>query len=152
MSRTDFEALPTSIDVREVHLLIQQPGFRPKEIVLVTTLVDPKRYPKAKARRTLPTALFSNGNQSQASQNHLKDGDDCCQNPRNGAKGNLGAFAWVQLAAKFDVAIGAAIAGVALADVLAGNSTTVQSVQTGVGSDKRPKPLSPLLNPAPCHQ
>ena len=54
--------------------------------------------------------------------------------------------------AKFNEAIGAAIAGVALADVLAGNSTTVQSVQTGVGSDNRPKPLSPLLNPAPCHQ
>ena len=31
-----------------VHLLIQQPGFRPKEIILVTTLLDPKRYPKAK--------------------------------------------------------------------------------------------------------
>ena len=31
-----------------VHLLIQRPGFRPTEIILVTTLVDPKRYPKAK--------------------------------------------------------------------------------------------------------
>jgi len=29
----------------EVHLLIQRPGFRPTEIILVTTLVDPKRYP-----------------------------------------------------------------------------------------------------------
>jgi len=38
----------TSIEVREVHLLIQRPGFRPTEIILVTTLVDPKRYPKAK--------------------------------------------------------------------------------------------------------
>ena len=48
MSPTDFEALPASIEVREVHMLLQQPGFRPKEIILVTTLVDPKRYPKAK--------------------------------------------------------------------------------------------------------
>lgn len=48
MSTTDFEALPTQRAVREVHLLIQQPGFRPSEIILVTTLVDPKRYPKAK--------------------------------------------------------------------------------------------------------
>lgn len=48
MSWTEFEALPASIEVREVHLLIQQPGFRPKEIILVTTLVDPKRYPKVK--------------------------------------------------------------------------------------------------------
>lgn len=36
------------MEVREVHLLIRQPGFRPQEIILVTTLVDPKRYPKAK--------------------------------------------------------------------------------------------------------
>ena len=48
MTRADFEALPTSIEVREVHVLIQRPGFRPKEVIVVTTLVDPKRYPKAK--------------------------------------------------------------------------------------------------------
>ncbi len=48
MSKTDFEALPESLEVREVHLLIQQPGFRPKAIILVTTLLDPKRYRKAK--------------------------------------------------------------------------------------------------------
>ncbi len=48
MNRADFEALPATMQVREVHLLIQQPGFRPKEIILVTTLLDPKRYPKAK--------------------------------------------------------------------------------------------------------
>jgi len=52
--------------------------------------------------------------------------------PGNGAERNLDAFACVQLAAKLDVAIGAAIAGVALADVLARSSTTVQSVQTGL--------------------
>jgi hypothetical protein len=48
MSRKDFESLPESIEVREVHLLIQQLGFRPKEIILVTTLLDLKRYRKAK--------------------------------------------------------------------------------------------------------
>jgi hypothetical protein len=48
MSRRDFEALPERIEVREVHLLVQQPGFRSKEIILVTTLLDPKRYGKAK--------------------------------------------------------------------------------------------------------
>ena len=37
MSSQDFEALPESIEVREVHVLLQQPGFRPKEIILVTT-------------------------------------------------------------------------------------------------------------------
>ncbi|HEY9664603.1 MAG TPA: IS4 family transposase, partial [Allocoleopsis sp.] len=48
MSQTDFEALPESLEVREVHLLIEQPGFRPKAIILVTTLLDPKCYSKAK--------------------------------------------------------------------------------------------------------
>ena len=48
MSPTEFESLPSSMEVREVHLLIQLPGFRPQEIILVTTLVDPKCYPKAK--------------------------------------------------------------------------------------------------------
>lgn len=43
-----MKALPTSIEVRFVHVLIQRPGFRPKEVIVVTTLVDPKRYPKAK--------------------------------------------------------------------------------------------------------
>ncbi len=48
MKRADFEALPASLEVREVHLLIQRRGFRPKEIILVTTLLDPKPYSKAK--------------------------------------------------------------------------------------------------------
>lgn len=48
MTTAEFEALPATIEVREVHLLIQHPGFRPQEIILVTTLLDPKRYRKAK--------------------------------------------------------------------------------------------------------
>lgn len=48
MTPGEFAALPTHLEVREVHLLIQQPGFRSSEIILVTTLVDPKRYSKTK--------------------------------------------------------------------------------------------------------
>jgi hypothetical protein len=48
MSQTELESLAATIQVREVHLLIRQPGFRPTEIILVTTLLDSKRYPKAK--------------------------------------------------------------------------------------------------------
>lgn len=47
MSRADFDSLPGCLKVREVHLLIQQPGFRSREIVLVTTLLDAQRYRKA---------------------------------------------------------------------------------------------------------
>lgn len=48
MSADEFAALPDQVQVREVHLLIRQQGFRPKEIILVTTLLDPKVYTKAK--------------------------------------------------------------------------------------------------------
>lgn len=47
MSADEFTSLPDQFQVREVHLLIQQKGFRPKEIILVTTLLDPKVYTKA---------------------------------------------------------------------------------------------------------
>lgn len=39
-------AMPRYLTVREVRVRIQQPGFRTKAIVVVTTLLDPKRYPK----------------------------------------------------------------------------------------------------------
>lgn len=39
-------AMPRYLTVRELRVRIQQPGFRTKAIVLVTTLLDPKRYPK----------------------------------------------------------------------------------------------------------
>jgi hypothetical protein len=48
LSPEEFEALADSIEVREVHISIQVPGFRPTNFVVVTTLKDPKRYPKAK--------------------------------------------------------------------------------------------------------
>jgi hypothetical protein len=48
MSHDEFAKLPAQVQVREVHLLIQQKGFRSKEIIVVTTLVDAKVYTKAK--------------------------------------------------------------------------------------------------------
>lgn len=48
MSREEFVALPPTLRVREVDLRIQSPGFRSQRIILVTTLLDPERYPKAK--------------------------------------------------------------------------------------------------------
>jgi Transposase DDE domain len=48
MSLADFEQLPAALPVREVHRLIRQPGFRPTEIILVTSLLDAKAYPKAR--------------------------------------------------------------------------------------------------------
>jgi hypothetical protein len=42
-----YAALPASSLVRELRFTIVQPGFRTKEVTLVTTLLDPQRYPAA---------------------------------------------------------------------------------------------------------
>jgi len=46
MSPEQFAALPDSIVVRELRYAIDQKGFRPKQITLVTTLVDAEIYSK----------------------------------------------------------------------------------------------------------
>lgn len=44
MSVDQYAALPTSLRVRELRYAIHQKGFRPKEITLVTTLLDAEAY------------------------------------------------------------------------------------------------------------
>ncbi len=44
MSAEQYAALPAGIVVRELRYSIQEKGFRPKEITLVTTLVDGQHY------------------------------------------------------------------------------------------------------------
>jgi len=44
MSKEQFAALPSSIMIRELRYSIYEKGFRPKEITLVTTLLDSQRY------------------------------------------------------------------------------------------------------------
>lgn len=45
--RATWEALPEQMRVRELRFQVTQPGFRPAEITLVTTLLDPVEYPPA---------------------------------------------------------------------------------------------------------
>lgn len=46
MSRAVFAQLPESLTVREVRFQVVQPGYRTKTIIVVTTLLDAKRYSK----------------------------------------------------------------------------------------------------------
>jgi hypothetical protein len=46
MDVKDYEALPASLVVRELRVRVHTPGSRVQVLTLVTTLVDPKRYPK----------------------------------------------------------------------------------------------------------
>ena len=45
MSPADFARLPSTLRLRTLRYRIGRPGFRCREIVLMTTLLDPKRYP-----------------------------------------------------------------------------------------------------------
>jgi hypothetical protein len=48
MSASAFVALPETLQVRELRYTVVRPGFRVRTVTLVTTLLDPIRYPKAK--------------------------------------------------------------------------------------------------------
>jgi hypothetical protein len=48
MDKEEFENLPATFQVREVRFSIERPGWRTKSVTVVTTLLDPKVYPKAK--------------------------------------------------------------------------------------------------------
>jgi hypothetical protein len=43
--RATYEALPASLEMRELRFTVREPGFRPKVIIVVTTLTDPEAYP-----------------------------------------------------------------------------------------------------------
>jgi hypothetical protein len=45
MSAAEYQALPESIEVRELRYRIEVPGFRTHEVTLVTTLIDAEAYP-----------------------------------------------------------------------------------------------------------
>jgi len=45
MSKEQYEALPDQLTLREVRVVVLQKGFRTKELVIVTTLLDAESYP-----------------------------------------------------------------------------------------------------------
>jgi hypothetical protein len=44
MSRREYRRMPATLVLREVAVAVTQPGFRPRQVVLVTTLVDARAY------------------------------------------------------------------------------------------------------------
>jgi len=59
MSREQYEALPDILTVREVRVLVQQKGFRTKEVIVVTTLLDPKNIFRSGVGHPLPAKVAS---------------------------------------------------------------------------------------------
>jgi hypothetical protein len=46
MSPQDYAQLPGAITVRELRYTVARPGFRTRTVTLVTTLTDPRKYPR----------------------------------------------------------------------------------------------------------
>jgi len=46
LDRETYKSLPDYLTVRECRVNVQQPGFRAKHIIVVTTLLDAEKYPK----------------------------------------------------------------------------------------------------------
>jgi hypothetical protein len=51
MSLQDYQALPVFLRLREVRVRVEQKGFRTREVVVVTTLLDADQYPGAEIAR-----------------------------------------------------------------------------------------------------
>jgi hypothetical protein len=47
MSPEDFARLPGAVTLRELRCTVTRRGFRTHEVTLITTLLDPRKYPKA---------------------------------------------------------------------------------------------------------
>jgi IS4 transposase len=47
MSRGQYAALPDSLTLREVRVRVEQKGFRTREVIVVTTLLDAEKYSAA---------------------------------------------------------------------------------------------------------
>ena len=73
MSRETYVALPGELTLREVHMRVTQKGFRTKELVVVTTLLDAEEYP-ADEIAELYRRRWQAGAQSAKSQNGPADG------------------------------------------------------------------------------
>lgn len=67
LSAAEFESLPTKLKVREVQFSVRQKGWRTKSVIVVTTLLDPKAYPKAKLAE-----LYGLRWQAEVNLDHIK--------------------------------------------------------------------------------
>ncbi len=67
MSAETYALLPASLLVRELRYRIEQPGYRTREVTLVTTLLDPHAYPAAELAQ-----LYADRWQIEVNLRHLK--------------------------------------------------------------------------------
>lgn len=89
MTVEEYEALPGEIEVREIRVRVRTPGRRLRTLVLVTTLLDRRRYP---ARTIAPIYEQKVARRDQFSSPEDDDGNGRPQEPDGGgsAEGDSG--------------------------------------------------------------
>jgi len=90
-----YKALPEYVKVRELRIQVEQAGFRSKEIIIVTTLLDPTEFSK----QDLAELFRARWNQELdlRSLKTVMQMDVAMQNTRAGAKRDLDTFVGLQL-------------------------------------------------------
>jgi hypothetical protein len=111
LDREEYHALPEFITVRETRIHVQQPGFRTRSIVVVTTLLDPEQTTKEDLA-TLYRARWHNELDIRSLKSAMQMGELRCKTPELVRKEvwthilayNLIRTVMAQAAAKHDVA------------------------------------------------
>ena len=67
LASAEFDSLPKTLTVREVHFCVPQKGFRTQSVIVVTTLLDPKEYSKPKLAQ-----LYGLRWQAEVNLDHIK--------------------------------------------------------------------------------
>jgi len=67
LTAQQYDALPEKLIVRELRYVVECPGYRTREVTLVTTLLDPEKYPAAELAR-----LYGLRWQAETNLRHLK--------------------------------------------------------------------------------
>src|SRR5581483_7709331 len=89
LDREAYHALPEFITVRETRIRVRQPGFRTREIVVVTTLLDPEQVTK----EDLATLYRAVAQRARSAIPEIRDADARAevQDAGAGAQGGVGA-------------------------------------------------------------
>jgi hypothetical protein len=80
LDRETYHALPDSITVRETRIRVRQPGFRTREIVVVTTLLDPEQT-TTEDLATLYRARWHNELDLRSLKSAMQMGELRCKTP-----------------------------------------------------------------------
>src|SRR4051794_597079 len=89
VDRKTYNALPGSITVREVRFRVEQPGFRTRSVVVVTTILDPVQASAEELDLALPRQVEQR-TRPAVDQDHAPDGPAALQDTGARPEGDLG--------------------------------------------------------------